>query len=90
MAAEPLVSEHSPFEAEITIKKFKRYKFPDIDQIAVELIQTEVKILHLNIHILLLFGIRKNCHKSGSNLLLYLFAKTVIKWNLVIIGEYQL
>jgi hypothetical protein len=37
--AEPLVSGHSTFEAEIFIKKLKRYKSPGIDQIVEKLIQ---------------------------------------------------
>jgi hypothetical protein len=30
-------------------------------------------------NLLILFGIRKNCHSSGSSLLLYLFIERVIK-----------
>jgi hypothetical protein len=36
---EPLVLESSPFQAEFCIRKLKRYKYPDTDQILVEVIQ---------------------------------------------------
>jgi len=35
----------------------------------------------------ILFGIRKNCHSSGRNILLYLFMKRVIKVIVVIIKK---
>jgi len=37
----------------------------------------------------ILFGIRRNCHSSGSDLLFYLFIKRVIKLTVVIIREYH-
>jgi hypothetical protein len=36
---EPLVPDPSPFEFEITIAKFKRYKSPGSDQIPAELVE---------------------------------------------------
>jgi hypothetical protein len=44
--AEPLIPDPSPFEVEIDIAKFKRYKSPDSDQILVELIQAGGALLH--------------------------------------------
>jgi hypothetical protein len=38
-------------------------------------------------NLLILFGIRKNCHGSGRNLSLYLFIKRV-KFNVVITEQY--
>jgi hypothetical protein len=40
-------------------------------------------------NLLILFGIRKNCHSSGRNLFLCLFIKRVIKLNVAIIKEYH-
>jgi hypothetical protein len=68
------------FEVEITVEKLKRYKSPGIDQILAEVIKQEVIYYILrSTNFLILFGIRKNCHDSGRNLLLYLFTKRVIK-----------
>jgi hypothetical protein len=36
-----------------------------------------------------LLGIRKTCHSSGRNLLLYLFIKRVIRMTIVIIEEFH-
>jgi len=38
-------------------------------------------------NLLILSGIRKKCHSSGRNLLLYIFIKTVIKLTVVIIKD---
>jgi hypothetical protein len=38
--SEPLVSDPSPFEADIAIAKLKRYKSPGSDNIPAEFIQT--------------------------------------------------
>jgi hypothetical protein len=40
-----------------------------------------------SINLLILFGIRKNCHSSGSNPLLLPFVKWEIKWAVIIIEE---
>jgi hypothetical protein len=39
LAAEPLITEPSCFGAEVAIKKLKRYKSPEIDQIQADLMQ---------------------------------------------------
>jgi hypothetical protein len=48
--AEPLVPELSPFEAEITVVKTKKYKSPGSDQISKELIQPGGETLLSVIH----------------------------------------
>jgi hypothetical protein len=45
--AEPSVRDHSPFEVEIAIAKFKRYELPGSDRIPAELIQAGVETLGL-------------------------------------------
>jgi hypothetical protein len=65
-------SELSSFEVEITIGKLKRYKSLCVDHIPAELIQVVCKTLHSENQLKLFIPsrIRKNCHKSGRNLLL--------------------
>jgi hypothetical protein len=48
--AEPFVPEPSASEAEVAIRKLKRYKSPGVDQIPAELIQAGGETLHLGIH----------------------------------------
>jgi hypothetical protein len=91
--AEPLAPERNSFDVEIAIEKLKRYKSPGIDQIPAEMIQAGGDTLRSDMHKLILFGITKNYHISGRNLLLYLFVKRVIKLTALIIeecGYYQL
>ena len=66
--AEPLVSEPSVSEVELAIDKLKSHKSPGIDQIPAELIKVVVEQCALRfIHLLTLFGRRRNCLKSGRN-----------------------
>jgi hypothetical protein len=92
--AEPLVPEPSLVEVEIVIGKLKSYKSPGTDQILAELIKAGVKHYILRYtDLFVLYGIRRNCHSSGRNLLLYKFRKRVIRLILIIIEEsppYQL
>jgi hypothetical protein len=60
--AEPLEPEPTCFGDEIAIAILKIDKSPGINKIPAQMIQTGGNI----------FGIRKNCHSSGRNLLLYL------------------
>jgi hypothetical protein len=70
--AEPLVPEPSLVEVEISIGKLKSYKSPGTDQIPTELIKAGVKHYILRYtDLFVIFGIRRNCHSSGRNLLLY-------------------
>jgi hypothetical protein len=48
--AESLVPDPSPFEVEIAIENFKRYKSPGINGIPAELIQAGGEILRSKIH----------------------------------------
>jgi hypothetical protein len=47
---EPLVPDPNPFEVEIAIAKFKKYKSPGSDQIPAELIQARGETLRSKIH----------------------------------------
>jgi hypothetical protein len=86
--AEPLVPESSLVEVEIAIGKLKTYKSPGSDQISAELFKAGGEILCSQIHeFFVLYGIRRNCHSSGRNLLLYLFIKRVIRLTVMIIEE---
>jgi hypothetical protein len=92
--AEPLVPEPSLVEVEIVIGKLKSYKSPGTDQILAELIKQEVKhYIQRYTDLFVLYGIRRNYHSSGRNLLLYQFIKRVIRLIVIIIEEspsYQL
>jgi len=78
--AEPLVPRPSSVKIKVTIEKPKRYKSPGIDQILAELIQAGGdSYVMKSRNLLILFGIRNNCHTSGRNLLSYVFIKRVIK-----------
>jgi hypothetical protein len=87
---EPLVYQPNPSEVEIAIENLERYKLPTIYQIPVQLIQAGTKHHILSFtNLLILFGIRKNCHGSGRNLLLYVFVKRVVKLTIVILEGYH-
>jgi hypothetical protein len=78
--AEPLVPEPSLVEVEIATGKLKSYKSPSTDQILAEMIKEGIKhnvLRYTNVFIP--YGIRRNCHSSGRNLLLYQFIKRVIR-----------
>jgi hypothetical protein len=92
--AEPLMPEPSLVEVEISIGKLKSYKFLGIDQIPAELIKAGMKHYVLRYaDLFVVYGIRRNCHSSGKNLLLYQFIKWLLRLVLIIIEEspsYQL
>jgi hypothetical protein len=70
--AEPLVPEPSLVEVEIAIGKLKSYKSPGSDNIPAELIKAGGETLYSEIHRLICsVWNRRNCHRSGRNLLLY-------------------
>ena len=72
--AEPLMPEPSALEVEMAIEKLKTHKSPGIDQITTELIKAGVGQFALrSIYLLILFGMRKNCLRSGKGISLYLF-----------------
>ena len=65
-SAEPLVPEPSAFEVEMVIAKLKRHKLPGIDQIQAQLIKQGVERFAMKyVNLLILFGISRNCLKSG-------------------------
>jgi hypothetical protein len=71
--AEPLVTEPNLVEVEIAIGKLKSYKSLGTHQILAELIkEQEVKHYILKyVNLFVLYGMRRNCHSSGRNLLLH-------------------
>jgi hypothetical protein len=84
--AESLVPEPSLVEVEIAIGKLKSYKSPGIDQISAELTKAGVKRYILRYtDLFVLYGIRRNCHSSGRNQLLYQFINGVIRLMVIII-----
>jgi hypothetical protein len=83
--AEPLVSEPSLVKVEIAIGKLKKYN-------PAELIKAGGETLCSEMCKLVLYGIRRNCHSNGRNLL-YKFIKRVMRVTVIIIKEspsYQL
>jgi hypothetical protein len=92
--AEGLVPEPSLVEVAIAIGKLKSYKSPGTDEIPAELIKAGGKHYVLRYtNLFVLYGIRRNCHSSGRNLLSYQFIKRVIRLIVIIIEEspsYQL
>jgi hypothetical protein len=86
--AEPLVPEPSLDEVEISIAKLKSCKSPGTDNIPHELIKAGVKhYIPRNTDLFVVFGIRRNCHSSGRNLLFYQFTKRAIRLIVIIIEE---
>jgi hypothetical protein len=80
----PLVHEPSSFKVEIAIKK----------QVLFKLLQNRTKqevVIHFVLRYtnLIVFGIRKNWHSGGRNLLLCLFIKSVIKLTVMTIVGYH-
>jgi hypothetical protein len=91
--AEPLVPEPSLVKVEIAIGKLKSYKSPGTNQISAKLIKAGGETLYSEIHLFFVHGIRRNCHSSERNLLLYQFIKRAIRLIVIIIKEspsYQL
>ena len=66
--AEPLVLQPSATEVELAIDKLKSHKSPGIDEISAELIKAGSRTICLEIRkLLILFGRRRNCLKSGRS-----------------------
>ena len=66
--AEPLVPEPSAAEVKLAIDKLKSHKSPGIGEIPAELIKAGGRTFAWRfINLLLLFGRRRNCLKSGRN-----------------------
>jgi hypothetical protein len=74
--AEPLVPEPSLVEMKIAIGRLRSYKSPGTENIPAELIKAGVKHYILRYtDLFVVFGIKRNCHSSGRNLLSYQFMK---------------
>jgi hypothetical protein len=67
--AEPLVPQPSVFEDELAIEKLRSYTLPDNDQIPATLIKVGGRKICYEIHklIFFVFGIRRNCLRSGRS-----------------------
>jgi hypothetical protein len=88
--AEPLVPGPSRLGVEIAIAKLKKYKSPGIDQILAELIQAGGEMLLSAIHKLInSVWNKEELLDQWKGLLLYQFAKRVIKLTVIIIVEYH-
>ena len=88
--AGPLRPELSTFKLEMANKKLKRHKSLGTDQIPAELIQAEDrKFVLRTINLLIIFGIRRNCLRSGRSLSLYLSIRKAIKQILIITEPYH-
>ena len=87
--AEPLMPDPSTFEVELAIGKLKNHRSPGIDQIPAEIRQWVEQFTVRSINLLFLFGIRRNCLRSGRSRSLYLYIRRAIKQNVVIIEAYR-
>jgi hypothetical protein len=66
--AESLVPEPNASEDDLAIEKLKSHKSPGFDQIPTELIKVGGRQFAVRfINLLFLFGIRRNCMRSGRS-----------------------
>jgi len=73
-----LVPEPSTFKFEMATEKLNRYTSPGIFQIPAELIKARRRTFHSEIHNLsILFGLWRNCLRSGRSQSLCLFIRSV-------------
>jgi hypothetical protein len=79
------VPEPSLVEVKIAILKSKSYRSPDTDQIPAKLINARGETLCSETNLFVLYGIRRNCHSNGRNLILYRLKKLLVKLILIII-----
>ena len=83
--------ELSALEVQMAIEKLRKHKLPDIDQIAAELIKVGGRTICFNIqNLLILFGMMRNCPRSGRSRSFYLFIRRVIKQIVVITEKYHM
>ena len=88
--AEPLVPEPSAFQVEMANEKLERHTSPGIGQIPAEMVKIGGEQFTLRtVNLLILFGIRRNCLRSGKSRSFYLSIR-VIKHIVVIIEAYHL
>jgi hypothetical protein len=82
--AGPLVPEPSVFEVKMTTEKLGRHKSPAVDQIPAEWIKTGGGQFTVRFtDFLILFGIRRNCLRSGMSRSLFLFIRRVMIYTVV-------
>ena len=86
---EPLVPEPRVFEVDLAIENFRSHKSPGIDQILVELRKGVEQFTVRSINLLFLFGIKRNCLRSGRSQSLYLSIRRGIKQTVITIGAYH-
>jgi hypothetical protein len=82
------VPEPSVFKVGVAIEKLRRDKSPGINQIAAALIKAVDRTIRSEINKFILFGIRRNCLRSGRSLSFYLSRRRVIEQNVAIIETY--
>jgi hypothetical protein len=88
--AEPLAPQPSAFEVQNAFGKLKGHKSPRIDQIPEEFITAGVGQFVLRSKTLvILFGIKTNCLRSGRIPSFYLFTTIEVKTTLVIVEAYH-
>jgi len=87
--AKPLVHKHNSFEAKTATKKLKWYKSPGTDHWQNWSKQQVMHYVLISTNLLILYGLRKNCHCSGRNVLLYLLIERVIKLTVAITERYN-
>jgi len=63
----------------MSIEKLKRHKTQGIDQFSSKLFKAGSKTIRFETHNIFLFGIRRNCLRSGRSRSLYTVIRTVIK-----------
>jgi len=74
----------------MAIEKLRSHRSPGIDQIPAEFIKVRGSTIRYEFHkLLFLFGIRRNCLRSGMSRSFHLSIKWVIKQTVVIIEVYH-
>jgi hypothetical protein len=79
----------SALENEMPIENLEVNNSPSIDKIPKEIIKQEVVIFLRSLHLLSLFGIRRNCLRIGWIRSFYLSLRKIIKQNAAIIEAYH-
>jgi hypothetical protein len=88
--AEPLVSEPSAFEVELTIEKLKNHKSRGIDQIRAEMTKEGGRTIHYKIHKLFIFiWDKEELPEEWKNSIIVPVYTTDDKQIVVIIGAYK-
>jgi len=80
------VLEPRAFEVELALEKLKSHKSHGSDQIPAELRHGVEQFAMRSINLLFLFGIRRNCLRSGRSRPFYLSIRSAINQCVVIIG----